>query len=170
MALPNSLKNFNAYIDGVSYMGVVEEAKLPKLNRKMESFRGGGMDGEIEIDLGQEKLEMEIVCGGFVADAFKSYGATKANGILTRFAGAYQRDDTGSVQAVEIVARGRWSEIDPDSAKGGDKGKTTLKLSMSYYKLVVDSEDVLEIDLLAFIFKVDGTDMFEAQRKAIGLA
>ena len=170
MALPNSLKNFNAFVDGVSYMGTVDEIKLHKLARKMEAYRGGGMDGEIDLDMGQEKMEMEIVCSGFVADAYKRYGTSKANGVLVRFAGAYQRDDTEAVQAVEIVVRGRYSEIDPDSAKGGDKGKHTSKLSLSYYKLIVDNEELVEIDLLAFIFKVDGNDRFEAQRKAIGLA
>jgi len=170
MALPNSLKNFNAYIDGNNYMGVVEEVKLPKLSRKMEDFRGGGMDGPVNIDVGQEKLELEVVCGGFVLDAYKVYGSSKAAGVLVRFAGAYQRDDTAAVQAVEIVCRGRFGEIDPGDAKGGDKGKTTLKLSASYYKLTVDSADVVEIDLLSFLFKVNGVDMYEAQRKAIGLA
>ena len=170
MALPNVLKNFNIFVDGVSYAGVVEEVKLPKLSRKMEAFRGGDMDGEIDIDLGQEKLEIEQTLGGFVAEAYKAYGVTKANGVLLRFAGAYQRDDTGDVQAVEVVVRGRHAEIDPGSAKGGDKNTTTVKSTLTYYKLTVDSKDVIEIDLPGFLFKVDGVDRLEAQRKAIGLA
>ena len=80
MALPNTLKNFNAFLDGKSLMGIVEELKLPKLGRKMEDFRGGGMDGPVDIDLGQEKLEIEQVCGGFVLDAYKAYGITTAAG------------------------------------------------------------------------------------------
>lgn len=170
MALPNSLKNFNAFNDGKSFMGVIEELKLPKLSRKMEAFRGGGMDGEVEIDLGQEKLEIEQVCGGFVLDAFKAYGVTKANGVMIRFAGAYQREDTDEVQSVEIVVRGRHKEIDGGDAKGGDKGKTTIKSTLTYYKLTVDGAEIIEIDLLSFLFKVNGVDKLEAQRKAIGLA
>ena len=170
MALPNTLKNFNAFLDGKSLMGIVEELKLPKLGRKMEDFRGGGMDGPVDIDLGQEKLEIEQVCGGFVLDAYKAYGITTAAGVMIRFAGAYQRDDTGEVQAVEIVVRGRHKEIDPGDAKGGDKGKTTIKSTLTYYKLTVDGKEVIEIDLLGFVFKVNGKDMLEAQRKAIGLA
>lgn len=170
MALPNALKNFNFFNDGGSFMGVAEEIKLPKLSRKFEEFRGGGMDGPVSIDLGQEKMEMEFTCGGFVEDIFKQYGNTKAAGVMLRFAGAYQRDDTGDVKAVEIVVRGRHQEIDTGDAKNGDKGKTTVKSALSYYKLTVDGKEVVEIDLLAFIFKVDGKDMLEAQRKAIGLA
>lgn len=170
MALIHSLKNFNAFADGKSLMGVIEEVKLPKLGRKMEGFRGGGMDGEVEVDLGQEKLELELVLGGFALDAYKSYGITKASGAMVRYAGAYQRDDTGEVQAVEVVTRGRYKEIDPGDAKGGDKGKTVVKAALTYYKLVVDGKEVIEIDLLGFVYKVDGKDMLEAQRKAIGLA
>ena len=169
MALPNSLKNFNAFNDGVSFMGIIEEIKLPKLSRKFEEFRGGGMDGPVSIDLGQEKLEIEQICSGFVLDAYKSYGATKANGVLIRFNGAYQRDDTGDIQAVEVVVRGRHQEIDGGDGKVGDKGKTTIKSSLTYYKLTVDGQVVIEIDLLGFVFVVDGVDMLEKQRKAIGL-
>lgn len=169
MALPNSLKNFNVYNDGKNFMGIIEELKLPKLARKFEEFRGGGMDGPVSLDMGQEKLEIEQICSGFVLDAYKAYGATKAAGVMLRFAGAYQREDTGEVQAVEIVVRGRHQEIDGGDAKVGDKGKTTIKSALTYYKLTVDNEEIIEIDLLNFVFKVDGTDMLEAQRKAIGL-
>lgn len=170
MALPNILKNFNAFNDGKSFMGVIEEIKLPKLARKIEDYRGGGMDGEVGIDVGLEKLEIEQVCSGFVLDAYKAFGMTKAAGTLIRFAGAYQRDDTAEVQAVEVVVRGRHVEIDPDSAKGGDKGKTTIKSRLTYYKLTVDGEEIIEIDLLSFLFKVNGVDMLEKQRNAIGLS
>ncbi|HJW26440.1 MAG TPA: phage major tail tube protein [Rhodocyclaceae bacterium] len=170
MALPNSLKNFNLFNDAQSFMGVAEELKLPKLSRKFEDFRGGGMDGPVQIDLGQEKLEIEFTCGGFVEEVFKQYGVTKANGVMLRFAGAYQRDDTGDTKAVEIVVRGRHQEIDSGDAKLGDKGKTTVKSALTYYKLTVDGKELVEIDLLAFIFKVNGVDMLDAQRKAIGLA
>lgn len=169
MALPNSLKNFNAYNDGVNFMGIIEELKLPKLSRKFEEFRGGGMDGPVSLDMGQEKLEIEQVCSGFVLDSYKAYGATKAASVMTRFAGAYQREDTGEVQAVEIVTRGRIQEIDPGDAKVGDKGKTTIKMALTYYKLTVGGEEIIEIDLLNFVFKVNGVDMLESQRKAIGL-
>lgn len=169
MALPSVLKNFAAFNDGVSYIGIIETIKLPKLSRKMDEFRGGGMDGPVDIDLGQEKLEIEQECAGFVVEAYKAYGCTKIAGKMIRYAGAYQRDDTGDVQAVEIVVRGRHKEIDPGDGKVGDKGKTGIKSALTYYKLTVDGKEVIEIDLLNFVFKVDGVDMLAEQRKAIGL-
>lgn len=170
MAMPHLLKNFLVFNEGRACVGEVDELKLPKLSRKMEKFRAGGMDGEVEVDLGQEALEIEQVLSGFSLESYKQYGVTSASGVMLRYAGAYQRDDTAAVQAVEVVVRGRHKEIDPGSGKSGDGGKTTVKSTLTYYKLTVDGKEVVEIDLLAFIFKVDGKDMLEAQRKAIGLA
>ncbi|MEN1279893.1 phage major tail tube protein, partial [Pseudomonas aeruginosa] len=44
-----------------------------------------------------------------------------------------------------------------------------ITTTCSYYKLVVNGEEVIEIDLLNFVEKVNGKDLLEAQRKANGL-
>lgn len=168
--LPSTLKNFNLFNEGASYMGLVEEIKLPKLKRKMEDFRGGGMNGPVKTDLGQEPLELEFTCGGLMEDVLKQYGACSASGVMLRFAGAYVADDTCQTKAVEIVVRGRHEEIDTGDAKGGDKSKFVVKSTLSYYKLSIAGNEVIEIDLLNFVEKVDGKDRLEDQRKAIGLA
>lgn len=168
--LPSVLKNFNLFNDGQSYMGVAEEIKLPKLSRKMEDYRGGGMNGPVGIDLGQEKLESEFSCAGIMEQVFKQYGTTKVDGVLLRFAGAYQRDDTAAVQAVEVVMRGRYQELDMGDTKAGDKGKLSIKAWLTYYKLTIDNKVLIEIDLLNMIEVIDGKDMLAEQRKAIGLA
>lgn len=170
MALPNLLKNFNLFNDGNSLMGVADEVSLPKLSRKTEEFQGAGMPMPIDIDIANEKIELDWTCGGFLFAAVKQYGATKVGANLLRFAGAYQREDTGDVDAVEIVVRGRHKEIDFGNAKVGDKSQTKIKTTCSYYKLTVNNQVLIEIDALAMIFIVDGVDMLEKQRKAIGLA
>ena len=45
MAMPRKLKFLNTFLDGVSYLGVIESVTLPKLTRKLENYRGGGMSG-----------------------------------------------------------------------------------------------------------------------------
>ncbi|MDB0529947.1 phage major tail tube protein, partial [Ralstonia solanacearum] len=95
MALPLILKHFNVFADGVSHAGECEEITLPKLARKLEEFRAGGMNGAVKIDLGNEALEMETTYGGPMRDILKQYGTTTIDGAAIRFAGAYQREDTG---------------------------------------------------------------------------
>ena len=169
MALPRTLKHFNVFADGVSHAGEVEEIDLPKLTRKVEEYRAGGMNGPIEVDLGGDKLELETTDGGLRRDILKQFATTTVDGAMLRFAGAYQREDTGEVDAVEIVVRGRHTEIDFGKAKAGSKDPFKVKSALSYYKLTVNGEEWIEIDHVNFIERVFGVDRLAEQRKAIGL-
>lgn len=169
MALPSKLKHFNVFADGVSHAGEAEEITLPKLTRKLEEYRAGGMNGPIDIDLGNEKLELEATYGGLMRTILKQYGVTVADAALVRFAGAYQRDDTGAVDAVEVVVRGRHTELDFGNAKAGDNSQFKVKSSLSYYKLTVNGEVWIELDHINFIEIVFGVDRMAEQRRAIGL-
>lgn len=166
---PAKLKNFNTWVDGVCYATAAQELSLPKIATKMEDYRGGGMNGPVDIDMGTEKLELETTYGGFMAPIFAKFGAAKLDATLLRFAGAYQRDDTGEVDAVEVVVRGRHQEIDSGKAQAGDKTEFKVKTSCSYYKLTVNGKDLVEIDHLNFIYRVGGTDRLAEHRKAIGI-
>ncbi len=68
MAMPRKLKFLNTFLDGVSYLGVIESVTLPKLTRKLENYRGGGMSGSAPVDFGldDDALTMEISLGGFL--------------------------------------------------------------------------------------------------------
>lgn len=169
MALPSKLKNFNVFNDGNNYQGKVAEITLPKLTRKLEEWRGGGMDSPIEADMGGEKLTLEYTGGGLLLESLKQYGATKVGAYMQRFAGAYQRDDDGGVDAVEVVVRGRPTEIDMGNAKPGDGTAHKFSVACSYYKLSINDVPVIEIDPLNFIFMVDGVDRLADQRRALGL-
>lgn len=169
MGLPRTLKNCNVFNEGQSYMGEIAEVSLPKLGRKFEKYRGGGMNGEVSLDLGQQPLELEMSCAGIMEQIFEQYAITKVAGVMLRFAGSYQRDDTGAVDAVEIVVRGRHEEIDMGKAKGGDKTDFKVKSALSYYKLSINGAVKIEIDLLNFVEIVNGKDILADQRKAIGL-
>jgi len=169
MALPRKLKNYNVFHDGVSYVGQTEEFTQPKLTRKLEEYRAGGMNGPVDIDLGAEKMEVEATYGGIMREVFKAWGITTVDGVLLRFAGAYQRDDTGEVDAVEVTVRGRHTELDPGNAKAGDNSQFKVKSSISYYKLTVNGEVWIEIDHVNGIETVFGVDRLAEQRRAIGL-
>lgn len=171
MALPKKLKNMNLFNDGGSYAGLVKTVTLPKLGRKLESFRAGGMDGPVKVDLGHsdDGLQMEYSLGGYELIALRQYGAVRVDGVMLRFAGSVQQDDSGNVSAVEIVTRGRHEEIDFGEATPGEDTEHKITTALTYYKLTVDGDTIIEIDLLNMIFIVDGEDLLAAHRKAIGL-
>jgi len=169
MALPKQLKDFNLFGDGENWQGQIPELNIPKLARKAEEYRAGGMDGTVEIDLGMEKIEFEWTAGGLIDAIFDGFGAPTLDANQLRFTGAYMRDDTAETVAVEIIVRGRHREIDPGTAKAGNNNQIGVVTSCSYYKLIVDGEDVIEIDVPGYVFKIRGEDRLAAKRTALGL-
>ena len=171
MAMPRKLKNLNLFNDGNSYLGLVKSLTLPSLGRKMEAYRGGGMNGPVKADLGMsdDGILLEWKTGGLDLVSLKQFGMVNASGVAMRFAGAYEQDDTGEVSAVEIVVRGRHETIEMGDAKPGEDTEHSMKTTCTYYKLTVDNEEIIEIDLLNFVEKVNGVDMLEKHRTAMGI-
>ncbi|MFM2477327.1 phage major tail tube protein [Celerinatantimonas sp. MCCC 1A17872] len=171
MALPRKLKNFNLFNDANSYMGMVKSITLPKLAIKTESYRGGGMPGTIDVDMGlsDDAITLEWTLGGFDTIALSQFGQTSAGAVPLRFNGAVQRDDTGETVGVEINVRGFHKEIDMGDAKPGDDTEHKYTTTCSYYKLSIDGSDIIEIDQVNMVFNVNGEDRLEDIRSALGL-
>jgi hypothetical protein len=171
MAMPRTLKMMNAFINSVSYLGVVTSLTLPKLTRKLEMYRGAGMNGAAPIDFGldDDALSMELSLGGFPDEAlWTMYGAV-GTGETLRYAGSYQRDDTGEIVPVEVVTRFKMKEMDTGENKQGEKAESKLSVICTYFKLTINGNVVIEIDVLNAIEKVNGVDRLEQHRKNIGL-
>ena len=171
MALPRKLKHLNLFNDGNNYQGIVESLTLPKFGRKFEKYRGGGMPGSADVDLGLDDgaLDTECSIGGTELLLFKQMGKATVDGIQLRFTGSIQRDDTGEISAVEIVMRGRHKEFDGGENKQGESGTTKMSTECAYYQLTIDGKEVIEIDIINMVLKVDGVDRLAEHRKAIGL-
>ncbi|WP_186078672.1 phage major tail tube protein [Burkholderia gladioli] len=169
MGMPRKLKYFNVYYNGVSYAGETAEITLPKLSRKMEEYRGGGMVGPAQIDLGQEALEIEWSLGGIDRDVLRQYGAGTADALMLRFSGAYQSDSAAGWTAVEVVVRGRMKEIDFGNAKSGEDTTHKVTMPLTYYKLSIDGEVIIEIDTLNAIMSIAGVDSLADVRKITGV-
>ncbi len=168
MALPRKLKALNLFNDANSFQGVVTSVTLPKLARKLDAYRGGGMNGAAHIDNGLEDdaLDMEWSIGGIDELVLSQWGASS---VPLRFLGSYQRDDTAEEIAVEIEVRGKHQAFDFGEAKQGEDTETKITTKNTYYKLTWNGKELLEIDTVNMIEKVNGVDLLEQRRKNIGL-
>lgn len=167
--LPLIMKKFVLHVNGENYAGEVSKVDTPKLERKMEKHRSGSMIGEIDIDLGLEPMELSYTAAGFVHQAVKDFGAQTVDAVSLRLNGAIQREDTGEVQAVEIIARGRYKTIEFGSFEAGSKNETTVTLPITYYKLTVNGSVIAEVDMVNMIEIYNGVDTLSAIRLALGL-
>lgn len=168
MGLPRKLKNCNAFLDGVSYLGVIAEFEEPKLAVATEDWRGGGMPGPVKVDMGLEAMEATITMGGHEAELFRKFGTTRVDGVRVRLVGAYQADDGSAAQAVECFIGGRFSGIDAGKSKAGDATEHKYTVPLVYYRRVVDGVTDIEIDMLSGIYTVGGVDRYAEIMAIVG--
>lgn len=160
MGIPKKLKNMNIHVDGQGYLGRASEFEEPMLALATEGYRGGGMLGEVQIDLGLQAMEATLKMGGHEAALIRKFGTTRIDGVRIRLTGAYQADDGGPAEAVECYIGGRFSEITPGTSKPGDDTEHEYKVPLSYYRREVNGRTEVEIDMIAGRFLVDGVDRY----------
>lgn len=169
MAFPSKLKQTMMFNDGEAFIGETVSITPPKLVRKFEDYRAGGMSRAVKVDMGGEALEMEATYGGPMRQILRQHGMLNISGVQQRFVGSFQNDDTGDVDVVEIVTRGRHEEIDMGEWKPGEDTEFKVKSQLSYFKLTWNDVVEVEIDVLGMIEVVGGVDLMAAHRGALGL-
>ena len=169
MAFRRALKDMMVRNSGLAYVGDALSVTPPKLGRKFEAARPAGLDREVDIDMGGEKLEMEATYAAPMRDILRQYGMTDVAGVQLNYVGTYVNDETGAMDTVEITTRGRHQEIDFGESKPGEMGEFKVKTSLVYYKLEINGVEEIEIDVLNMIERVGGVDRLADRRAAIGI-
>lgn len=166
--IPQTLVNMNLFIDGKGYAGIATEVNLPKLKRKTEEHRAGGMDGPVKIGMGMEMLDGSFSLSGVSKEVMSFFGLADDTAFNGSFRGAY-KNQKGEVVAVIATFRGMVEEVDSGSWKAGDKAETKFTIAPSYYKLEIDGQAVYELDPANCIRIINGKDEAAAERQAIGM-
>lgn len=167
--LPRTLKNYNVFVDGQNWAGVAQSIQIPKITKKTEDFRGAGMIGDVALVTGYEKLEGEITYAGFDPRMYKQLSNTPISSLPVRYVGVYERQDTGSMQNVEIYLRGRAKEIDLGDIKNGEKTETKMSYAYTYMRVEVDGEVIVELDLVSGIERFGETNLADQIKQLLGL-
>ncbi len=168
MATNNVSKNINLFVDGKSQAGQLENFTPPKLSLKLDEFRGGGMDGSVELEMGLEKLEASFTLVAYDPDVLALLGVRSGNGTPYVARQALENID-GTVIAVTHTMRGKMKMQDAGEIKPGERAPLKCELALQYYKLQHGDRVVHEIDVQNMIRIVDGIDVLAAQRNALGI-
>ena len=75
----------------------------------------------------------------------------------------------GTVKAVVHTMRGKITEIDPGTSKAGEAPALKISMTLEYYKLTHNAIIVHEIDVPNMVRIVNGVDVLEAFRLALGI-
>lgn len=166
--IPQTLFNTTLFVDGVSLQGDVPTFDLPKVTIKTEAYRGGGMDGEIDQDMGIEKLDGAFTTNGIRRETLQHFGVFDATSTPLVFRAAF-KEQKGKVVPVVATVRGLVKEIDTGSWAVGSKAEIKHTINCSYYKLEVDGRVIYEIDPVNMVRVIDGVDQLAAVRTALGV-
>ena len=75
----------------------------------------------------------------------------------------------GETVAVEVETRFKVKEVDNGESKQGEDTSSKLSLVCTYYRLTMNGKELVEIDVLNMIEKVNGVDRLDQHRRNIGL-
>ena len=165
-------KVFNArvYIDGLDFIGKAEEVELPKVKFKFADTKGLGLYAEAELPTGLDKLEAKIkfntVDPNFVALAADPF--TMRTVIVRAPYQVWTQTGVSKTAPLKAEIRGFFKEYDTGKLKGRDSAEAEATLSVTYYKLEIDNKEIVEIDVMNNIYKINGKDILQQYRQAIG--
>lgn len=165
MSLPKVIRNFNAFVDGISYFGKATTAKLPQPKIQTEAHRGAGMDGPVGLDMGVEGMTSELTFAEWDPVIVKKIGTQQR--IVLR--PAAQAD--GDVEATAIIATigGLVTTTESGDLNPGQNATLRMEIDVRSYKLEIGGETVIDIDMVNAKRVIGGVDQLAAIRKAMGI-
>ncbi len=163
LRIPDKIQNFNVYTDGEKLIGVSGEVTLPEISAMTETVSGAGMLGEyVTPALGHfSDMELEIPFISYCKPMFDLADFSSDHNLTLRGALQERNPSTGALEAVgiRINVRGNVTGYTMGSLKAATGAAPSVKLSLTYYLIVYDDEEVFELDKVNGIYKVNGKDI-----------
>lgn len=169
--LINKVTNANIYLNGTSFMGRAEEVTLPNVQPKMSDHKALGMVGELELPSGLQKMSAKIKWNAIYPDVMKqTYNVYKSIRLQVR-ANVETFEDSGRVAETPFIAT---LIITPKNASGTvfkpqDNVETENEFNVTAYKLEIGGEEIIDINIMANVWRVNGVDQLANYRANIGV-
>lgn len=160
--VPEKINDFNAYLDGVKMIGVGSSLDLPEINMKSSTIDGAGIGGEIDSPtIGQfESMEQEINFNTLYSSAMQMLSPLSSVNLTIRGAQqVYDKNGGYSFKGVRVVEKGRVKKFKPGKLEKGEAMDASVTIELTYIKIEVDGEVLVEIDKLNPKYYVMGVDM-----------
>lgn len=164
------ITNGNVYIDGGNLIGRAKEIELPKISQKMSDHEGLGMVGMAEFVAGVDKLEAKIMWNSYYPDAMAAAGnPSKSVQLQIRANGAvYEGGGLSANIPIVVHMTGVFKSLGLGTFKQHENVESETEISVYYVRVEIDGVNVIEYDVTANIYKVNGEDILAEYRTNIG--
>lgn len=164
------ITNANCYMGGNSFLGKIEEMKLPEVVTTMVEHKALGLVGKFELPSGLDKMEATQKWNSLYPDVvLKAANPFQAVELQCR---SSQETYTGQGRTAQVPVivflTGTFKKFPLGTYKQHDNVEAETTMNVTYCKLVVDGKDIVEIDVLSNIYKVQGVDLLATYRQNIG--
>jgi hypothetical protein len=163
---PRKIKNFNTFLDGLSYFGLCVKATMPDMAVQTSDYRGGGMDAPVAIDMGMEGMSAELTMAEFRPELMVMLGTRQ---LIVLRAAAQAEADVTDADALIFTLRGRIIKSAASEFGAGDDVTHALTMAVDRYKVEIAGTVVVDIDVEAGKRVIGGVDQTAAARRAMGL-
>ena len=138
-------RNFNVWLDGVSYLGQAHEIDLPNPKVKTTDYEAAGMVMPIELQQGFEKIEGKVKMPTLHPSALALFGL-KIGDIRSFMATGAFVDEDGTVHSCVVHMWGFLKEVKLDTWKIAEKKMDTeYHISLRQFDLEMDGQPVLSM-------------------------
>ncbi|MHC1791787.1 phage major tail tube protein [Solidesulfovibrio sp.] len=169
--VPEKLINYKVFRDGVDLVGLAD-VDLPDVEHLSESLSGSGLAGEFDSPTIGHTKDMTLKMK-FRTIYKPVVGLVEPKPVLFDLRLSVQAVDAGTSEyssyPSRIVVRGVPKKKGLGKLDPGKKMDNEIELAVTYLKIYVDDDEVLEVDKLNFIFKVNGVDALAQVRAHLGM-
>jgi P2 family phage contractile tail tube protein len=166
----NIFQDFTVWIDDVGKIGEAPGFQPPEINIQTEEFRGGGMDGTVEMPFGIEKIEFDFNLHTWDEQIWSNlgYGPGSLDVPIT-FRG-YLLSPGGAEKGVVITTLCLIKSIKPGKVEAGKKVDMSIHCVANYYQHVVEGNVLAEIDVFNKVTMIGNTDKSANARRILGFS
>lgn len=167
----NKVINANIYVDGANFLGKSDEVELPTVKGKNVSHGPLAIVGDLEYNAGIEKMEAKIKWNSYYPEVIKLFSNFfKATKIQVRFSVDQYENGTriGELPGIAYITA-RPNDSPGGKFKAKDNVELESNLSVTYYKLEINGEELVEYDAEANILIVGGVDLLANYRANLGI-
>lgn len=166
----NKITNANMYMDGVTLLGLVSEADLPDAAVKMLDHQALGMAAMRRVPAGLEAMEATIRWNCFDLRTAQKWNNPyrTANLQLRASVEVYGSAGRTEEQPMVVYLNGSFMNLPGGNYKQMENVELESRFNVTYMKIEMNGEQVLEIDVDANIWKVAGEDILANYRTNVG--
>lgn len=163
--IPEKINDFNTYLGGEKLIGGGASLDLPEMKMKSSTVSGAGVLGEIDSPtIGQFESMEQVIQFRTLYSSAGNIMRVGNNVDLTHRAAQQVRDKNGgyAFKGLRVVERGTVKSFKPGKLEKGEMMDAEVAIELSYIKIEVDGEVLVELDKLGGKYDVCGEDQLAA--------